>query len=126
MDEKALRDYLKQKEPLLGDEIPATQPILDRMTKYVREFLKSDAIVAKLEGSGNLSVIFRPSSLPSVAEITFRGNTAIRLPNSSRSYPGRGLALFIPRTGSARFSTPTYAPPTRPWATCGLSSPPSM
>src|SRR6476661_3037750 len=65
-DEKALREYLKQKEPLFGDEIPATQPVLDRMTKAVREFLKTDSIQAKVEGAGNLSVVFRPSSLPSV------------------------------------------------------------
>ena len=26
MDEKALREHLKEKEPLFGDEIPATQP----------------------------------------------------------------------------------------------------
>jgi outer membrane protein insertion porin family len=94
VDEKALRDYLKQKEPLLGDEIPATQPILDRMTKHVREFLKSDAIVAKLEGSGNLSVIFRPSSLPSVAEITFRGNTAIRTTKLQQIISGAGIGAI--------------------------------
>ena len=90
-DEKALRDYLKQKEPLFGDEIPATQPVLDRMTKYVREFLKSDAIAAKVEGSGNLSVVFRPSNLPSVAEITFRGNAAIPTTKLQQIISGAGI-----------------------------------
>jgi outer membrane protein insertion porin family len=90
-DEKALRAYLRQQEPLFGDEIPATQQILDRMTKDVRTFVKSDGIVAKLEGTGNLNIVFRPSSLPSVAEITFKGNTAIPTTKLQQIISGAGI-----------------------------------
>jgi outer membrane protein insertion porin family len=90
-DEKALREYLHEKEPLFGDQIPATQPMLDRMTRHIREFLKSNEIVAKLEGAGNLSVVFRPSSLPSVAEITFKGNTAIPTAKLQQIVSGAGI-----------------------------------
>ena len=48
--------------------------------------------MAKLEGIGDLTVVFRPSSLPSVAEITFKGNKAIpttKLHNRGRARGGR-------------------------------------
>jgi outer membrane protein insertion porin family len=77
VDEKAVRAHLKEKEPLFGDKIPATKPFLDRMTQHVQEVANGTGIVAKLEGIGDLTVVFRPSSLPSVAEITFKGNKAI-------------------------------------------------
>lgn len=77
VDEAALRSFIKSKEPLFGDKLPATQLILDRVTKEVETFAKSGPILAKLEGIGNLTIVFRPSSLPSVAEVTFKGNSVI-------------------------------------------------
>lgn len=77
VDENAVRAHLKAKEPLFNDKIPATKPVLDRMTRHVEEIAKGTGIAAKLEGVGDLTVVFRPSSLPSVAEVTFKGNKVI-------------------------------------------------
>jgi outer membrane protein insertion porin family len=78
IDEKAFRAHLKTKEPLFNDLLPATEPVLDRVTREVQSFVKAkDKILAKLEGIGDLTIVFRPSTLPSVAEVTFRGNTVI-------------------------------------------------
>ena len=113
-DEKALREYLKQKEPLFGDQIPATQPVLDRMTRHVREFLKSDAIVAKLEGAGNLSVVFRPSSLPVRRGDNVQGQYRDSDHRSfSRSCQERASAPSLRRTGSGRSWTRMYGRPTK-------------
>src|SRR6478672_7959956 len=40
VDDKTLRAHLKAKEPLFSDRIPATKPMLDRMTKHVEEVAK--------------------------------------------------------------------------------------
>ena len=37
VDDNTIRAHLKAKEPLFGDRIPATKPMLDRMTKHVEE-----------------------------------------------------------------------------------------
>jgi outer membrane protein insertion porin family len=93
IDEKAFRAYLKSKDPLLGgDRLPATQPILDRVAKEVQTFAKAqDKILAKLEGAGDLAIVFRPASLPSVAEVTFSGNKAI--PNAKLQQIVAGAAI---------------------------------
>lgn len=91
IDENAARAHLKAKEPLFADRIPATKPVLDRMTQHVQEFAKGTGIVAKLEGAGDLTVVFRPSSLPSVAEVTFKGNKAI--PTSRLQQAAAGAAV---------------------------------
>jgi outer membrane protein insertion porin family len=92
VDDKTLRAHLKAKEPLFSDRIPATKPMLDRMTKHVEEVAKdAGGIVARLEGVGNLMVVFRPSSLPSVAEVHFKGNKAI--PTAKLQQAAAGAAV---------------------------------
>jgi outer membrane protein insertion porin family len=91
VDESALRAHLKSKEALFGDKIPATKPILDRVTKEVQEFTKNPEVVARLEGAGDLTVVFRPASLPSVAEITFTGNKVIPTPKLQQAIGGAGI-----------------------------------
>jgi outer membrane protein assembly factor BamA len=82
-DEKALRAYLKEKEPLFGDRIPATEPVLRRFSAVIEEFFKENnsdlAVIGRLlpDEKGTLDVVFQPSSLPAVAEVEFQGNHSI-------------------------------------------------
>ena len=94
-DEAALRAHLKSKELLFTDKIPPTQPILDRMTKEIEAFTKINGVVAKIEGAENLSVVFRPGTLPSVAEITFRGNKAIPTASLQEAVSGAGIGAVF-------------------------------
>jgi outer membrane protein insertion porin family len=93
MDEKAFRSYIKTKEPLFGgDRVPATKPVLDRLAQEVQTFAKAqDKIIAKLEGVGDLAIVFRPSNLPSVAEVTFKGNSAIPTPKLQQIVAGAAI-----------------------------------
>src|SRR5580704_17129896 len=76
-----LRAWLKQKDPLFGDRIPATKPVVDRYTGWISEFLAAHdyhaAIAGNLtspEGNEDLTLLFRPAKgHPSIAHITFTG-----------------------------------------------------
>jgi outer membrane protein assembly factor BamA len=50
--------------------------VLDRFAKAVAEFLKEPQVTAKVlsNRNGELAVVFQPNSLPSVAEVMFKGN----------------------------------------------------
>lgn len=93
IDEKAFRQHLKAKEPLFaGDRLPATKPVLDRLTQEIQTLVNAkDKIIAKLEGAGDLTIVFRPSVLPSVAEVTFTGSKAI--PNAKLQQVVAGAAI---------------------------------
>lgn len=91
VDEKALREHLKSKEPLYGDKVPGTQAVLDRMTKEVQAFAKNDQIIGKVEGVGNLAIVFKPSNLPSVAEVTFKGNSVINTAKLQQAVAGAAI-----------------------------------
>lgn len=62
-----LRAWLKQKDPLFGDKIPATKPVVDRYAAWISEFLAARddhmAIAGKLgsEGGEELTLLFRPA-----------------------------------------------------------------
>ncbi len=83
VSEADLRNFLKQKEPLFDKTIPGTKEVLARVAKATGEFLAKaghrENIAGKLMGEGTkeLTVVFGPTSLPSVAEIKFTGNEAI-------------------------------------------------
>jgi outer membrane protein insertion porin family len=94
VDENALRAHLKSTEPLFGDKIPATKPVLDRITRAVQEFAKNPDIVGRMDGTGDLSVVFRPSSLPAVAEITFTGNKVIPTAKLQQAISGAGVGAL--------------------------------
>jgi len=75
-----LRDWLKQKDPLFGDKIPATKPVVDRYVAWISEFLAGhdyhQAIAGKLtsEGGEDLTLLFRPAKgRPSIAHVLFTG-----------------------------------------------------
>jgi outer membrane protein insertion porin family len=76
-----LRAWLKQKDALFGDKIPATKPVVDRYVGWISEFLAAhdyhQAIAGKLtsaEGSEDLTLLFRPAKVrPSIAHVLFTG-----------------------------------------------------
>jgi outer membrane protein insertion porin family len=77
--------WLKQHDPLFQGRIPGTQPVLDRTSREIEEFLASRK--ANVKVAGKVAVIaaeryearFTPAAgLPNVAIVTFEGNKAIR------------------------------------------------
>ena len=73
-----LRAWLKQKDPLFGDKVPATKPVVDRYVAWISEFLASHGnhvpVAGKLssEGGEELTLLFRPAKTPaSVAHVIF-------------------------------------------------------
>jgi outer membrane protein insertion porin family len=79
-----LRAWLKQKDPLFGDKIPATKPVVDRYTAWISEFLAAHdyhgAIAGKLtsEAGEDLTLLFRPAKgRPSIAHVIFSGTGAV-------------------------------------------------
>ncbi len=62
-----LRAWLKQKDPLFGDKIPATKPVVDRYVAWISEFLARQGyhqpLAGKLSSDGgeDLAVLFRPA-----------------------------------------------------------------
>lgn len=82
-DEAALRKAVQSAEPLFAVKMPGTDQALQRVTKIVQTALaaqgKTEPVVAKLtaESGDQLAIVFRPSSLPAVAEVKFQGNKSI-------------------------------------------------
>jgi len=73
-----LRAWLKQKDPLFGDKVPATKPVVDRYVGWISEFLAAHGnhvgVAGKLtaEGWEELTLLFRPAKAPaSVAHVIF-------------------------------------------------------
>ncbi len=71
-----VRAWLKQKDPLFGPKIPATEPALNRYKQLVTEFLAARgyhepiSVQLALENPPDLSVLFRPAGTkPSVAQV---------------------------------------------------------
>jgi len=79
-----LRAWLKQKDPLFGDKIPATKPVVDRYTAWISEFLAAHdyhaPIAGKLtsEAGEDLTLLFRPAKArPSIAHVIFTGTGTV-------------------------------------------------
>src|SRR5581483_6563367 len=74
-----MRAWLKQKDPLFADKIPATEAKIGRYTEWIAEFLGQHGYreplagkVASPAGSPGLEVVFRPAKArPSVARVKF-------------------------------------------------------
>jgi len=73
-----IRAWLKQKDPLFGDKIPATKPVVDRYVAWISEFLAGQGfrqpLAGKLSSDGgeDLAVLFRPAKGPgSIAYVIF-------------------------------------------------------
>ena len=75
-----LRTWLKQKDPLFGDKMPATKPVVDRYVAWISEFLAGKGyrqpLAGKLSSDGgeDLAVLFRPAKgPPAIAHVIFTG-----------------------------------------------------
>jgi len=73
-----LRGWLRQKDPLFGDKIPATKPEVDRYVRWIAEYLSGqgyrEPVIGKVtsEASSDLIVVFRPAKArPSIARVKF-------------------------------------------------------
>ena len=102
-----LRAWLKQKDPLFGEKIPATKPVVDRYVAWISEFLKTQGyqqpLAGKLSSDGgeDLAVLFRPAKgYPSVAHVVFTGTGDI--PAAQLQTAMYGVAMGLPYT-EARF-----------------------
>ncbi|HYZ85051.1 MAG TPA: POTRA domain-containing protein, partial [Bryobacteraceae bacterium] len=79
-DEAKLRAKVIAAEPLFTKVMPGTDVVIKRVTAVVEEGLKEqgqpEPILGRVsdESGGDLQVVFRPSTLPSVAEVKFTGN----------------------------------------------------
>lgn len=98
-----LREVLKRSDPLFADQIPATQPALNRYAKALETYLaskgKAEPVTATVaaEESGELVVVFSPAAPPpAVAEVRFRGNAAI--PEAKLQGAIAAVAIGIPYT----------------------------
>ena len=77
--------YLRAKDPIYAREkLPATQPVLQRYTKWIEAFLQAKGVPEKLIGTvapsaeGGYAIVFRPARpLPTVAQVTFEGNQVL-------------------------------------------------
>lgn len=82
-DEKALRAFLKEREPLFGDKIPGSDTVLARYRAMIGEYLKSKGQTGDVTGKvtlddGKTFVLFSPPGrLPAVATVSFTGNKLI-------------------------------------------------
>ncbi|MBV9771141.1 MAG: hypothetical protein JOZ32_16335 [Bryobacterales bacterium] len=75
-----LRAWLKEKDPLFGDKIPATQPVVGRYLAWISEFLAGRGYHEKLagklsaDGGEDLTLLFSPAKAhPSIAHVIFTG-----------------------------------------------------
>jgi outer membrane protein insertion porin family len=77
--------WLKTKDPLFTGRIPGTEPVLNRTSQEIEEFLAarnhSDQVAGKIVSISpqRFEARFTPAAgLPNVAQVTFEGNKAVR------------------------------------------------
>jgi len=83
--DKDLEAVLKSKDSLFSmTRLPATQPVMERHTAWIQEYLNSKGLKEKIAGKVTLlgteqfAIVFRPArNLPAIAQITFQGNQVI-------------------------------------------------
>jgi outer membrane protein assembly factor BamA len=100
-EDKEIRAYLRQHEPLFGTQVPGTEPVVKRLAAAVTQFLSTKGgpvnIVGRLAptGAGNkMEIVFQPSSLPAVAEVRFTGNKTIPGPQLQLAISGAGIGAL--------------------------------
>jgi outer membrane protein insertion porin family len=82
---KDLAASLAARDPLFSREgLAATQPVIERYTRWIQEYLAAHGVKEKIAGSvepadpGDFAIVFQPEvTLPAVAEVTFEGNHVI-------------------------------------------------
>lgn len=115
-DEKAMRAWLKEKEPLFGDRIPPTEPVIRRFATALTEFFKKSGADMEISGrllpneKGELEVVFQPSSLPSVAEVQFTGNKTINNPTLQQAIAGTAIGAVYTETRFRQILDSTVRP----------------
>lgn len=99
-DEKVLRALLKEKEPRFGERIPPTEPVLRRFAAILMEHYKAGGTDLAIGGrllpndKGQLEVVFQPTSLPAVAEVTFTGNKTIPTQTLQQAIAGTAIGAI--------------------------------
>ncbi len=77
--DKELRALLEKSDPLFGEKVPGTAPLLTKYAKLL-EPLVGEKVVGKVmaDGPGDLRIVFQPAKLPpSVAEVRFLKNEVL-------------------------------------------------
>jgi outer membrane protein assembly factor BamA len=104
VSELELTAALKARDPLFSIEhMAATQPVLERYSKWIGEFMASKGQPEKIAGSvtpsspGDYAIVFHPDRpLPVVALVSFRGNQVI--PENVLHEAVSGAAIGTPYT----------------------------
>ena len=98
-----IRAWLKQKDPLFGEKIPATKPVVDRYIAWISEFLAGQGYHQPLagrlstDGGEDLAVLFRPARGPaSIAHVVFTDTGEI--PAGTLQSAMYGVAVGVPYT----------------------------
>jgi outer membrane protein insertion porin family len=98
-----LEKALKRNDPFYAPTIPATQPLLERYTGILHQFLlaqgKTVKVTAKVEPDdrGDLAVVFRPAGgHPVVSRVKFTGNTVLSSPVLENAI--NAVAVGVPYT----------------------------
>jgi outer membrane protein assembly factor BamA len=85
----AIRAALRKQEPILGDQIPATEEVLERYTNEIQKLVGDRVKVAgKLNADipGQMAIVFRPNTpRPQIAEVKFTGNQVLPATQLARS-----------------------------------------
>jgi outer membrane protein insertion porin family len=96
-----LKEALRRSDPLFGDQIPATEQILQRYARTIEEHLASLGRKEKVAGrllpgdTGELAVVFQPAATPPVvALVKFSGNQVI--PTAALAKAISGVAVGMP------------------------------
>jgi outer membrane protein assembly factor BamA len=93
----AMRAWLREKAPLYRDQIPATQPVLQEMSTALEAYLEKEGRPMKVVGKlvsiapKKMEVVFQPASLPSVAEVYFKGSKRISNPELQQTIAGTAV-----------------------------------
>ncbi len=100
-EDRDLRAWLQQKDPLFSDKIPATKPELDRYVRLISDYLAArnyhEPLTGKLApyGASDLMVVFRPAKArPNVSRVKFT-NTG-DLPAGMLQTAMYGVAIGVP------------------------------
>lgn len=96
-----LRAWLKQKDPLFGNKMPATKQVVDRYVAWLSEFLAAQGYTQPLagrlsaDGGEDLALLFRPAKGPPViAHVIFTGTGEI--PAGILQTAMYGVAIGVP------------------------------
>jgi outer membrane protein insertion porin family len=96
-----LRAWLRQKDPLFGDKIPATKTVVDRYVGWISEFLAGQGYHQPLagrlssDGGEDLALLFRPAKgPPAIAHVIFTSTG--ELPAGLLQTAMYGVAIGVP------------------------------